>query len=131
MNPIIKGKILKIIENSKVVLERHAGTDIYHVTPDTQAQELITILNGWDYGTYSVSVSGQTVSHVEWYENANKPKTPDQKDVFEIINAASKRIYVQNKKREEDFARATAFAQMSDKEKQIYSLLSGQMEKTR
>lgn len=84
LNPIISELLKGIMErnNIQIKLNRQPGTDTYKVI-DAKGEEILSYINGWDYGMYFISVFGHTVAKIEWSENKGQP-TKDQESVFEI-----------------------------------------------
>ena len=93
LHPMVAAQLKLILKRNdiRIELERAPGTDTYKVF-DPMGKELISYMNGWDYGIYVLSALGGTVASIEWRENDNKT-TAEQKAVFEIGELISKRMH--------------------------------------
>ena len=76
MNDIVKKTIIDTINANNINLKRTPGTDEYTVINKT-GQPVLNVVNGWDYGIYSVNVGGIVVSYIECNPDAPN-KTPEQ-----------------------------------------------------
>ena len=119
MNPFISGQLKVIMErdNIQVKLNRQPGTDTYKVIDDN-GKEILSYINGWDYGMYFISVFGHTVAEIEWSENNGKP-TKDQESVFEIGRLVAKKYNEQQ-----------MLNKMSIEDKHVFTLLKEYTNKT-
>ncbi len=86
MNDFLKKTVIETISKSNVELKRDWGMDTYFVL-GAGGKPLMEYVNGYDSGLYSLSINHKLVSSIEWYESANKPKTKEQKDMFDILHA--------------------------------------------
>lgn len=89
MNDIVKKTIIDTINTNNISLKRMPGTGEYTVISQT-GQPVLNVINGWDYGIYSVNVGGIAVSHVECNPDAPN-KTPEQIATLQIVNACCNR----------------------------------------
>lgn len=89
MNDIVKKTIIDTINTNNINLKRTPGTDEYTVINKT-GQPVLNVVNGWDYGIYSVKVGGIVVSYIECNPDAPN-KTPEQIATLQIVDACCKR----------------------------------------
>ncbi|MBO5739655.1 MAG: hypothetical protein J6R52_01140 [Alphaproteobacteria bacterium] len=89
MNNLLKQTIIDTANRNNVVLTRHPGIDEY-IVKDVNGNILMEYTNGWDYGLYTLTIHGTTFK-IEWYENANKAMTQEQRDMFDILHTISNR----------------------------------------
>ncbi len=116
LNPMIAAQLKLILKRNdiRVELKREPGVDTYTVI-DPMGKKLISYVNGWDYGLYSIEAMGQTVALIQWFENANKT-TPEQKAVFDIFDIISKKYEEQEKTKR-------LMANMSEEDKALLNML--------
>ncbi len=117
MNPIIREKIFKIIEQNYVVLVPHQIGNSFRVFNSRGIMvlriETDTKLNRY----YIISGNDKTkFADIRWRE-LDSHVTRDQQDVLDIISACKKRIKQQEKLKE-------LYNQMSDAEKQMNAVLN-------
>lgn len=94
MNKVIKMLIKETIHNNIIVPDKMNTGDKYSVF-DKSGREILSILNGWATNHYSVSVNGKTVLSLKWNEDNERPLSPEQKDMLDIINAAKEKLDLQ------------------------------------
>lgn len=122
MNEFVKKIIIETIKKSNDIdLKRDWGMDTY-IVKDQSGKELMTYVNGWDYGIYCMTINGQT-KKIEWLANDKKPQTAEQVAMFDILNALSTRWGELNKLR-------IAREKMDATDKSIVNFLSGKSIKT-
>lgn len=90
MNDFLKKTIIETIKKGNIDLKREWGMDTYFVL-DAAGKPLMQYVNGYDSGMYSLTVNHKTIANIEWYENAKKPMTKEQSDMFEILNTLCNR----------------------------------------
>lgn len=120
MNMALKMTIIQEIKRNNPEIERSWGTDRYIIRPANSGATIV-VMNGWDYGVYSLSVGGINLISISMSEMAGKQPTQDQKDMFEIIGACSARYTELAKMHQVMEKNATA---MTDNEKRIMALLT-------
>lgn len=94
MNKVIKMLIKEILHNNIIVSTKMNTGDKYSVF-DKSGNEILSVMNGWAANVYSVTVNKKNVLSVKWNETNERPLTPDQKDMLDIINAAKEKLDLQ------------------------------------
>ena len=94
MNKVIKMLIKETIHNNIIVPTAINTGDKYSVF-DKSGHEVLSIINGWASGHYSISVNKKTILSVKWAETNERPLTHDQKDMLDIINVAKEKLDLQ------------------------------------
>ncbi len=122
MNQYLKSVILDTIKKNNISLWADWGSQIYTIK-DKDNKELMTVVNAWDYGQYSLIVNQKTVLGVKWYENDNLPPTQDQADIFEIIRACNNKYKEQIKQAEQNKKLVTEQNKLNQQEQQIIAFL--------
>lgn len=86
--------IKEIIHNNIIIPTKMNTGDKYSVF-DKSGREILSIINGWANNYYSIHVNGKTILSVKWNEENEKPLSPEQKDMLDIINAAKEKLDLQ------------------------------------
>ncbi len=122
LNPMIAAQLKVVLKRNdiRINLKREPGVDTWTVE-DPEGKQLITYVNGWDYGLYSLSAFGRTVASMEWRESANKT-TPEQAAVFEIGDLIFKKY-------EEQSRMERAMASMSEEDRLTLEMLQAAAKK--
>lgn len=94
MNKVIKMLIKETIHNNIIITTKMNTGDKYSIF-DKSGHEILSVVNGWATNHYSVMVNGKTILSVKWNENNDRPLSPEQKDMLDIINAAKEKLDLQ------------------------------------
>lgn len=94
MNKVIKMLIKETIHNNIIIATKMNTGDKYSVF-DKSGHEILSIMNGWAANIYNVVVNKKTLLSVKWDESDDKPLSPEQKDMLDIINAAKEKLDLQ------------------------------------
>ena len=94
MNKVIKMLIKEIIHNNILIHTKISMGDKYTVF-DKNGHEVLSIINGWATNQYSIYVDYKNILSVKWNETNERPLTPEQKDMLDILNVAKEKIDLQ------------------------------------
>ena len=94
MNKVIKMLIKETIHNNIIIPTKMNTGDKYTIF-DKSGHEILSIINGWATNHYSVSVNNKTILSVKWNEENEKPLSPEQKDMLDIINTVKEKLDLQ------------------------------------
>ena len=94
MNKVIKMLIKEIIHNNIIITKKISTGDIYTVF-DKMGNEVLSVVNGWATNHYSIAVNKKNILSVKWDEINERPLTPEQKDMLDILNAIREKIDLQ------------------------------------